>query len=1082
MSRMTESDIELFALEELEKLSYQYIYAPDIAPDGEKPERKTFEDVLLIERLKEAVGRINPKVPAEAREEAVKQIQRLNSPELIANNEAFHRMLTEGIKVTYQKDGSSRGDLVWLVDFNNPDNNYFIVANQFTIVENGINKRPDIILFINGIPLVVIELKNAVDENATIKTAFKQIQTYKQVIPGLFTYNCFVVISDGLEAKAGTISAGYSRFMSWKSVDGKKRASHLVSELGTLINGMLNKKTLLDLIRHFIVFEKTKREDLKTNLTVIETNKKLAAYHQYYAVNKAVESTILASSENGTRKGGVVWHTQGSGKSLSMVFYTGKIVLTLDNPTILVITDRNDLDDQLFDTFAASKQLLRQDPVQAKDRDHLKELLKVSSGGIVFSTIQKFQPDASTSSATGLVYEQLSDRKNIIVIADEAHRTQYGFKAKQIDDKDESGNVIGKKTVYGFAKYMRDALPNATYLGFTGTPIESTDVNTPAVFGNYVDVYDIAQAVDDGATVRIYYEGRLAKINLSDEGKKLVSELDDELDKDELTSTQQAKAKWTQLEALVGSEDRIKQIAADVVSHFEQRQEVFEGKGMIVSMSRRIAVELYNEIIKLRPNWHSDDLKKGTIKVVMTASSADGPELSKHHTTKDQRRVLADRMKTANDELKLVIVRDMWLTGFDVPSLHTLYIDKPMRGHNLMQAIARVNRVYKDKPGGLIVDYLGIASDLKKALSFYSDSGGKGDPAIAQEKAVQLMLEKLEVVSQMFLEKPVRAYSKDYEDLVKDPSVPYLGKDKGLLYEEYFTADTTTKLKIILAAEEHILSLENGRKRFIDEVTALSRAFAIAIPHEQAMDVKDEVSFFQAVKSRLAKFDTTGTGKNDEEIETTIRQVIDKALVTDKVIDLFDAAGIKKPDISILSEEFLLEVKNMEHKNIALEVLRKLLNDEIKSRTRTNLVQGKSLMEMLESSIKKYYNKILTAAEVIEELIKLGKEIQEMDKEPKEMGLSEFEYAFYTAVANNKSAMELMQKDKLRELAIVLFEKVRQNASIDWTIKESVKAKLKVIVKRTLRQFGYPPDMQKLATETVLKQAELIANELTIEK
>lgn len=1076
MNRLTESAIEEFTIELLEKLKYQYIYSPDIAPDGEKPERQSFEDVLLIERLQEAVGRINPNVPAEARDEAVKQIQRLNSPEMIANNEAFHRMLTEGIKVTYQKDGNSRGDLVWLIDFNKPDNNDFIVANQFTVVENNINKRPDVILFVNGIPLVVIELKNAVDENATIRTAFKQIQTYKQTIPSLFTYSGIVVISDGLEAKAGTISAGYSRFMSWKSVDGKKEASHLVSELETLINGMLNKKTLLDLIRHFIVFEKTKREDLKTNLTVIETTKKLAAYHQYYAVNKAVERTILASAENGTRKGGVVWHTQGSGKSLSMVFYTGKIVLTLDNPTILMITDRNDLDDQLFDTFAASKQLLRQDPVQAENRDHLKELLKVSSGGVVFSTIQKFQPD------DGNIYEQLSDRKNIIVIADEAHRTQYGFKAKQIDDKDETGNVIGKKTVYGFAKYMRDALPNATYLGFTGTPIESTDVNTPAVFGNYVDVYDIAQAVDDGATVRIYYEGRLAKINLSEEGKKLISELDDELDKDELTSTQQAKAKWTQLEALVGSEDRIKQIAADVVSHFELRQEVFEGKGMIVSMSRRIAVELYEEIIKLKPEWHNDELKKGSIKVVMTASSADGPEMAKHHTTKDQRRILADRMKSPDDELKLVIVRDMWLTGFDVPSLHTLYIDKPMKGHNLMQAIARVNRVYKDKPGGLIVDYLGIASDLKKALSFYSDSGGKGDPAVAQEKAVQVMLEKLEVVSQMFLEKPVRAYSKDYNDLAKDPSVPYLGKDKGLLYEEYFTADTTTKLKIILAAEEHILSIENGKKRFINEVTALSKAFAIAIPHEQAMDVKDEVSFFQAVKARIAKFDISGNGRTDEEIETTIRQVIDKALVSDKVIDLFDAAGIKKPDISILSEEFLLEVKNMEHKNVALEVLRKLLNDEIKSRTRTNLVQGKSLMEMLESSIKKYHNKILTAAEVIEELIKLGKEIQEMDKEPKEMGLSEFEYAFYTAVANNKSAMELMQKDKLRELAIVLFERVRQNASIDWTIKESLKAKLKVIVKRTLRQFGYPPDMQKLATETVLKQAELIANELTNDK
>ena len=757
-----------------------------------------------------------------------------------------------------------------------------------------------------------------------------------------------------------------------------------------------------------------------------------------------------------------------------MVFYTGKIVLALDNPTIVVITDRNDLDNQLFDTFAASKQLLRQDPIQAENREHLKELLTVASGGVVFTTIQKFQPD------NGNIYEMLSDRKNIIVIADEAHRTQYGFKAKTIDDKDDEGNVIGKKTVYGFAKYMRDALPNATYLGFTGTPIENTDVNTPAVFGNYVDVYDIAQAVDDGSTVRIYYESRLAKISLGAEGKKLVEELDEDLKKGDLSDTQKAKAKWTQLEALVGSIDRIKLIAQDVVSHFTQRQEVFEGKGMIVAMSRRIAVDLYHEIIKIKPQWHNDDLRKGVLKVVMTASSSDGPKMSNHHTSKDERRILADRMKDEEDGLQLVIVRDMWLTGFDVPSLHTLYIDKPMQGHNLMQAIARVNRVYKDKPGGLIVDYLGIASDLKKALSFYSDSGGKGDPAIAQEKAVQLMLEKLEIVSQMFLEKPSKDYSHELQSMIKDPAVPYIGKDKGLLYEEYFTADTSTKLKIILTAEEHILSLENGKKRFVDEVTALSRTFAIAIPHEQAMDIKEEVSFFQAVKSRLVKFDNTGTGITDDELETTIRQVIDRALVSEKVIDVFDAAGIKKPDISILSEEFLLEVKNMEHKNIALEVLKKLLNDEIKSRIKTNLVQGKTLMEMLEISIKKYHNKILTAVEVIEELITISKEIQKMDKEPEEMGMSEFEYAFYTAIANNKSARDLMQKDTLRELAVVLYEKVRKNASIDWTLKESVRAKLKVIVKRTLRQYGYPPDMQKLATETVLKQAELIAEELTV--
>jgi type I restriction enzyme R subunit len=1081
MKRITENSIEEFAIELLEKLGYESVYGPDIAPDGETPERESYEQVLLIDRLRKALKRINRNMPADVLEDAIKEIRRIHSPELLTNNETFHRFLTEGIPVSKRVEGDDRGDLVWLIDFKNPYNNDFLVVNQFTVVENNHTKRPDIVLFVNGIPLVVIELKNAADENASIRSAFRQIETYKSLIPTLFIYNGFVVISDGLEAKAGTISSGFSRFMAWKSSDGKIEASHLVSQLETLIEGMLNKETLIDLMRHFIVFEKTKKEDPETGIITINTVKKMAAYHQYYAVNRAVESTLRAagyilpealdktlpellegsyvneSPESyglagvkkqpvGDRKGGVVWHTQGSGKSLSMVFFTGKIVLEMDNPTVVVITDRNDLDDQLFDTFAASRQLLRQEPVQAEDRNHLKELLKVGSGGVVFTTIQKFQPDE------GNVYELLSDRENIVVIADEAHRSQYGFKAKTIDDKNEKGEVIGKKTVYGFAKYLRDALPNATYLGFTGTPIENTDVNTPAVFGNYVDIYDIAQAVEDGATVRIYYESRLAKVNLSEEGKALVDELDKELDQEDLTDNQKAKAKWTQLEALVGSENRVNQIAKDIIEHFEQRQTVFEGKGMIVTMSRRIAVDLYEAIIKLRPEWHSNELNKGVVKVVITSASSDGPKISAHHTTKEQRRMLADRMKNPDDELKLVIVCDMWLTGFDVPCLHTLYIDKPMKGHNLMQAIARVNRVYKDKPGGLVVDYLGIASDLKKALSFYADSGGKGDPTILQEQAVELMLEKLEVVSNMYY---------------------------GFNYEEYFEADTSKKLSIILAAEEHILGLEDGRKRYINEVTALSKAFAIAVPHEQAMDVKDEIAFFQAVKARLVKFDSSDTGKTDEEMETTIRQVIDKALVTEPVIDVFDAAGLKKPDISILSEEFLMELKGMEHKNVALEVLKKLLNNEIKSRAKKNLVKSKTLREMLENTIKKYHNKILTAAEVIEELISLSKEIVEMDKEAKAMGLSDFEYAFYTAVASNDSARELMQKDKLRELAVALTETIRQNATIDWTIKESAKAKLKVSVKRLLRKYGYPPDMQMLATETVLKQAEMIANELT---
>lgn len=1066
MSNLNENAIEALAISRLQALGYHYLYAPDIAPDADVPERSSFADVLLIERLKKAVKHINPTIPTSVLDEAVKIVQRISSPELLANNETFHRFLTEGVNVSYQQDGNERGDLVWLIDFTNPKNNEFVVANQFTIIENNQNKRPDVILFVNGIPLVVIELKNATDENTTITSAFRQLQTYKATIPSLFTYNGLVIVSDGLEAKAGSISAGLSRFMAWKTADGKAEASHLVSQLETLINGMLNKSTLLDLIRHFVVFEKTKKEDPKTGQISISTVKKIAAYHQYYAVNAAVASTLRAAAQadfvaqspasyglsdvrtqpKGDRKAGVVWHTQGSGKSLSMVFYTGKIVLALDNPTILLITDRNDLDDQLFDTFASASQLLRQEPKQVEDRQQLKELLKVVSGGVVFTTIQKFQPEE------GNVYEMLSDRRNIVVIADEAHRTQYGFKAKTVDEKNDDGEVIGQKIVYGFAKYMRDALPNATYLGFTGTPIENTDVNTPAVFGNYVDIYDIAQAVEDGATVRIYYESRLAKVQLSDAGKKLVAELDEDLDQDEFTETQKAKSRWTQVEALIGSEKRIQNVAQDIVSHFMQRQEVFAGKGMIVSMSRRIAAELYAEIIKIKPEWHSDDLTKGAIKVVMTAASSDGPQLARHHTTKQQRKALAERMKDPDDELKLVIVRDMWLTGFDAPCMHTLYIDKPMKGHNLMQAIARVNRVYKDKPGGLVVDYLGIASDLKEALSFYSDAGGKGDPALAQEQAVSMMLEKLEVVSDMY---------------------------HGFAYEEFFDSDTSKKLSLILAAEEHVLGLDDGKKRYVNEVTALSLAFAIAIPHEQAIDVKDEVAFFQAVKARLAKFDGTGNGQTDEGIETTIRQVIDQALVSEQVIDVFDAAGIKKPDISILSEEFLLELKNHEHKNIALEVLKKLLNDELKVRTKKNLVQSRSLMEMLENAIKKYHNKVLTAAEVMDELIRISKEIVASDDEAKSMGLSEFEYAFYTAVANNDSAKQLMQHDQLRELAVVLTQRVRENASIDWTIKENVKAKLKVIVRRTLRQFGYPPDMQLLATETVLKQAEMIAAELT---
>lgn len=1068
MNRITENDIELWAIEELENLGWNYILGADIAPDAENPERNTFGDVILRERIKNAITKNNPHIPFDAQQEALKIIERIASPEIMVNNQAFHKLLTEGVPVEYRKDGIQRGDRVQLINFNHPEQNDFLVVNQFTIIENNNNKRPDLILFVNGLPLVLFELKNAIDENATLLSAYKQIQTYKDTIPSLFTFNTFCVLSDGADAKAGSLSAGFSRYLAWKTSDGVKEASIINSQLEVLIKGLMNPITLLDYIRHFIVFEESKKVD-QNGIATIQTVKKVAAYHQYYAVNKAIESVKKASSSNGDRKGGVVWHTQGSGKSLSMVFFAGKLVLQLNNPTILVITDRNDLDDQLFDTFASSKQLLRQVPVQAESRDHLKDLLKVASGGIVFATIQKFQPDDGSN-----VYEELSSRTNIVVVADEAHRTQYGFKPKSIDVKDNDGNIVGQRLVYGFAKYMRDALPNATYLGFTGTPVESTDNNTPAVFGNYVDIYDIAQAVEDGATVPIYYESRLVKVNLSEEGKQLIEELDNELSSDELTDSQKAKAKWTKVEAIIGSPERLRKIAEDIVFHYEERSNSgLEGKAMIVSMSRQIAVDLYNEIIKIRPHWHHDDLDKGVIKVVMTASSSDGPTMMKHHTSKDQRRALADRMKDTSDPLKLVIVRDMWLTGFDAPSMHTLYIDKPMKGHNLMQAIARVNRVYKDKPGGLVVDYFGIASDLKKALSFYSDSGGKGDPAEAQQKAVHLMLEKLEVVSQLFDEKPL-SENINYQMAAEDRQL----YGKQFAYEDYFDASVKQKLEIILSGVEHILSLKDGKNRFVREVTALSKAFAIALPHEEAMDAKDEIAFFQAVKARIQKFDVGAQSgwKSDYEIETAIKQVVDQAIVSEQVIDIFDAAGIKKPELSVLDDDFLEEMRDMKHKNLALEVLKKLLNDEIKIRSKHNVVQSRSLMEMLESSIKRYQNNLISAAEIIQEMIELAKEIKAADGRGEKLGLSKDELAFYDAVAQNQSAKDLLGDDILLKLARVLVERVKDNASIDWTVKESVKKKLKVIVKRTLRQYGYPPDLQKLATETVLQQAEALAD------
>jgi type I restriction enzyme R subunit len=1036
MTPIFESDIEQFVIELLQKEGFNYL-----APEKQEEERKDLGEVVLKERLKKAIERLNPALGADVKEQALRQVLNLPSQNLIDNNEAFHKMLTEGIEVEYLVEGNIRGDKVWLIDWQDISNNEFLACNQFTVTENNITKRPDVVIFINGLPLVVIELKNPADENATVAKAFTQLQNYKNAIPSLFYYNGILVASDGFDAKAGTISSEFSRFAAWKSVDGVREDKATVPQIETLIKGMLRKDVLLDLIKQFIVFEKTKKEDNKTGQSFVVTVKKLAAYHQYFAVNKAVESTISAASQQGSRKAGIVWHTQGSGKSLSMVFYTGKIVLKLNNPTIVVVTDRNDLDGQLFDTFAGCRGLLRQEPVQAQSIPHLKTLLKTAGGGIVFTTIQKFSPDEGAA-----VYDLLSERKNIVVIADEAHRSHYGFKSKNIEDKNG-----GIRTTYGFAKYLRDALPNASFIGFTATPIEKEDASTPAVFGNYIDVYDIEQSIADEATVKIYYESRLAKVHLKpDEREKLDEEVEAITEGEESTASEKAKAKWTQLEAIVGHKERLKSVAADLVDHFEKRQEVFDGKAMIVCISRRVAVELYDEIIKLRPHWHNIDKRKGAIKVVMTSSSSDPENWQVHSTTKETRKEIAERFKDPDDRLKIVIVCDMWLTGFDVPCLHTMYVDKPMRGHTLMQAIARVNRIFRDKPGGLIVDYIGIASDLKIALATYTISGGKGSPTLDQEVAVASMLEKYEIVCQMF----------DKFD-----------------YKRFFKADTQQKLTIILETQEYILNLEDGKERFTKEVLTLSKFFALSVPHPKAMEIKDDVGFFQAVKARLTKFEPTGTGKSDVEIETAIRQIVDKAVVSEGIIDVFDAAGIKKPDISILSDEFLREIQGMERKNLALELLKKLLNDEIKFRTKKNLIQSKKFSEMLENAIKKYQNNLLTTAQVIEELIRLAKEIRDSDKRGEQLNLTNEELAFYDALANNQSARDVLGDERLRDLARVLVQRVKSNTSIDWTIKESVRAKLKVIVKRLLRQYGYPPDMELLATENVLKQAELLADE-----
>lgn len=1036
MNILTEEEIEQMALQTLQEQGYEILNGASI--------ERAYNEVVLTNRLQAAIDKINPEIPADIREEAARNVARVPFTNLLANNEAFHKLITEGVDVKGRDGEQIKTFKVWLIDFQNPENNDFTAVNQFTIIENHNNKRPDVIVFINGLPLVVIEIKNATDEKADLKAAYNQLMTYKQAIPTLFNYNSFLIVTDGWFAKAGTITSDWSRFSGWKIPE--THPENIVAEpndslynstlfptptanieMDVVLSGMLNKKTIIDLIRYFIVFEKTKEKSLK----------KIAAYHQYYAVNKAIYSTIKAASFSGDQRAGVVWHTQGSGKSLSMVFYSGKMVVTpqLNNPTIVVLTDRNDLDQQLFETFSNCQQLIRQTPVQAESRSHLQSLLTVASGGVVFTTIQKFMPDEK-----GGTYPKLSDRRNIVVIADEAHRSQYDF-------------------IDGYARHMRDALPNASFIGFTGTPIEEEDKNTQAIFGEYVDIYDIQQAVEDGATVRIFYESRLAKIELDPKEQEIIDQRIEEVtEEDELTERQQRFAKWTQQEAIVGSEKRLQQVAADIVKHFEQRSEVFDGKGMIVNMSRRICVALHNEIIKIRPEWYSGDDDKGVIKVIMTGSSSDPLDWQEHIRNKPRRKAIGDRLRDPKDSLKLVLVRDMWLTGFDAPCLHTLYVDKPMTGHNLMQAIARVNRVFKDKEGGLIVDYLGIAQDLKKALSVYTSSGGKGKIEFDQEEAVAKMEELYEIVVDLL---------------------------HGFDYKRFFTLQPREKLTFLLDATDFILGLDKGQERFSTNVSNLSKAFAISVPHPKAIEIRDDLSFFQAIKARISKLRESNKKRSDEEVETAIRQIISDALISTEVIDIFQAAGLQNPEISglnILSDEFMAELKDMPRKNLALELLRRLLNDEIKQRSQRNIIQSKKFSEMLADAIKRYQNNAITAAEIIEELIRLAKEIKEADKRGENLNLDFRELAFYDALEVSDSAVQILGDDILKTIARELVISVKNSVTIDWDKKESVQAKMRVMIKRILKKYGYPPEKQDQAVKTILEQAKLIADDFSNNK
>ena len=1039
--KLSESHVEDATLEWFSGLGYAVLHGPDISPDGPTPERVSYDQVLLTERLREALERLNPHLSADTLEEVLRKVQQTETPSLIEENRRLHRYLIEGVPVEVgREDGSIGGDVARLIDFDNVEANDWLAVNQYTVVEHSHNRRPDVVLVINGLPLAVVELKNPGDENATLDGAFNQLQTYKDEIPSLFRTNAALVTSDGLHARLGSLTANLERFMPWRTVDGSVVAPKGAPELGTVIEGVFEKTRFLTLMRDFTVFE-----DTGSGLVKI-----IAGYHQFHAVRHAVESTTAATSPEGDRRIGVIWHTQGSGKSLLMAFYAGKIIAhpAMENPTIVVITDRNDLDDQLFGTFAMCRELIRHTPRQADSREDLQKALTRPSGGVVFTTIQKFTPERGETD-----YPVLTDRRNVVVIADEAHRSQYGFRAK-----------VARKTgeiSYGFAKYLRDALPNASFIGFTGTPIEKEDVNTPAVFGEYIDVYDINRGVEDGATVPIYYESRIARIELDEDEKPKLDDEVAELTEDEAQDEQEKlKRKWANVEAVVGAEKRLAMVAKDLVEHFENRVVGLDGKAMIVCMSRRICVALYDEIIKLRPEWHSDDDESGFIKIVMTGAASDPKEWQQHIGGKARRELLAKRAKDSDDPLKLAIVRDMWLTGFDAPSMHTMYIDKPMRGHGLMQAIARVNRVFRDKPAGLVVDYIGVAQNLKSALSQYSRDDQK-HAGIDEAEAVAVMLEKFEIVSDMF---------------------------HGFDYRAGLTGSAQERLAALAGAIEWVLdrqqraaareSTEEGKKRahrrFNDAVLALSKAFALAAASDDARNIRDEVGFFQTVRAALAK-SAPGAGKTSAERDLAVQQIVSRAVVSTEIVDILQAAGLETPDISILSDEFLAEVQGMEKKNLAMEALRKLINGEIRSRSRVNVVQSRAFSDRLEEAIARYHTNAITTAEVIQELIELARDIRAAHQRGEAEGLSEEEISFYDALAQNGSAVEVMGNDQLRVIAHELLSSLKSNASVDWQHRESARARMRILVKRILRKYGYPPDLQDAAVQTVLQQAEVLS-------